>query len=1089
MLRLAITLVTVVMLAFAAQGTLSVLLSPDPREGNSIAIEAFENNTSSESHGRLFLDSVLADGRVLDWDIASQIVGWEQVAGRESPTPILRKLNSIHAALNFKARRFLAVFRANDWYGSIRISRNGAPLRTIDVKSSGQPEHFITVEDPVVFPSTLILVAAGACFGLCALWFAPIRAHRASVPWLVFFLSALHLLYWAGQSIGFSEDSRVYVRTVPEVFSAGIPAYFPPGYPALIALIGEIAGGNLGTWLTLLQHGMTVCGAVWLYLLLGRFISDQLALAGSVLAGALATPLMMAQAVMSEAATFFAMAGTLYFCVRAVETGKLRFMAIAGFLIGWSATLRVVPLAALFPAILLLYYFSSKNSFRLSFVTTTIAAITILLPVSWFFYKSGRPILSSSTGLHLFNRVVHEQKLLDSNGPATRQLLSLLPNQDPREFHHWEITEQSGLRKLPYDQKELLLRTVSLEAFYKYPCSFLTYTLQLASRIFLASPVYGTPTWGFPPGINPAIENVPPLGPTAASLSWRLTAERFQIFIWPTIFWAAIAGVLIELLTRRRMVLLALAWVPFGYLVATASLESFDPRYNTVVAPFWAMLAILPLEFVLRAAQRFLPSPVSSPRVFGIPQQPYQMRAANDDSSAGPPKMWIGLAIVMLGALAVAATFLHDFTVFDSRTVQWLGGTVLHPVLGAYYQPNSSARTVYPDNPRHYFDEPDSYERRWLLDIHDPGSEAKLTFMQGSPRTLTVEVTRAGKPELWHVQLREPGLALQKTTYELAFRARANATRTIVAGISQGHGPWKNLGLFRQVDLGPEWKEFKQTFVPSSSDQNAQIHLDVGAATTPVEFSEVTLRRLSDGAVIEPALLPEYSVSYRFNHLGCRGNDYAIPRPDNHRRILVIGGSFALGVGVHEPDTFEARLEQSLNGSQKDSSARAYDVINCGVNGYNTQQQRLFYELIGSRYQPDTVLLVMAPDDDRSWPERFYTLNVKEVLKLQDECVRDHARLVIALFRNAPLAGNWANLVSTVSGSLEHKGIPMIDLGVDLMREHNVPELAVDTRYDADPNEIAHASAAGQIERFLRREGLFGGEPRTPAVERKSEFR
>ncbi len=74
--------------------------------------------------------------------------------------------------------------------------------------------------------------------------------------------------FWAAQCIGTTNDSPGYVEAVSEFFREGQPGYFPPGYPALLGLVGSLSGDNLGKWVTLIQHGMVVLGAVWIHLLL-----------------------------------------------------------------------------------------------------------------------------------------------------------------------------------------------------------------------------------------------------------------------------------------------------------------------------------------------------------------------------------------------------------------------------------------------------------------------------------------------------------------------------------------------------------------------------------------------------------------------------------------------------------------------------------------------------------------------------------------------------------------------------------------------------------------------------------------------------
>jgi hypothetical protein len=179
----------------------------------------------------------------------------------------------------------------------------------------------------------------------------------------------------------------------------------------------------------------------------------------------------------------------------------------------------------------------------------------------------------------------------------------------------------------------------------------------------------------------------------------------------------------------------------------------------------------------------------------------------------------------------------------------------------------------------------------------------------------------------------------------------------------------------------------------------------------------------------------------------------------------------------------------------------------------------MLYELTDHRYEPNVVLLMMVFNDDRSWtddvrlgyfhvpdkaesllfswrlvqglryegsrPKPDFKPNVREILKLNESCRRQKARLAVVFFRNAslvlpgeaskpyPAESVWGNLITTVSAGLKGTGIPLLDLGEALLREHNYKELEVHPQYDGHPNEIGHRIAAEELELFLTRQGLL----------------
>jgi len=255
-----------------------------------------------------------------------------------------------------------------------------------------------------------------------------------------------------------------------------------------------------------------------------------------------------------------------------------------------------------------------------------------------------------------------------------------------------------------------------------------------------------------------------------------------------------------------------------------------------------------------------------------------------------------------------------------------------------------------------------------------------------------------------------------------------------------------------------------------------------------------------------PSSATEYSVTYSLNALGCRGRDVPIPRPQDRKRILVLGGSSAFGVGVREPDTFAARLESTINALPQQSAGRGYDVINCGATGYATREQRLFYELIAFRYGADVVLLSMTDHDNLSRRDELrlgyvhqiakyerlllsvrlfqyarhegrrpfdYSGTLEELSKLDASCRARGARLAVVLFGSSRISPHWNDFAKIVTAKLQGTSINVLDLGLVLAKEDPARVLTVHP-LDANPNEIAHRSAAEEIEHFLRRQRLIG---------------
>ena len=105
-------------------------------------------------------------------------------------------------------------------------------------------------------------------------------------------------------------------------------------------------------------------------------------------------------------------------------------------------------------------------------------------------------------------------------------------------------------------------------------------------------------------------------------------------------------------------------------------------------------------------------------------------------------------------------------------------------------------------------------------------------------------------------------------------------------------------------------------------------------------------------------------VDYRINALGLRGPERA-RKAAGTRRVLLVGDSYAFGLGVAEGDSIAARLEERLNAAPAGGGeARArVEVVNCGVPAYQTEQERLLLERVGFALEPDVVVLLYFAND------------------------------------------------------------------------------------------------------------------------------
>jgi hypothetical protein len=105
---------------------------------------------------------------------------------------------------------------------------------------------------------------------------------------------------------------------------------------------------------------------------------------------------------------------------------------------------------------------------------------------------------------------------------------------------------------------------------------------------------------------------------------------------------------------------------------------------------------------------------------------------------------------------------------------------------------------------------------------------------------------------------------------------------------------------------------------------------------------------------------PDGSVTHTTNSLGFRGPEFSRAKPDATLRIAALGDSFTLGEGVHDSDTYPARLERVL---ARENPGRRVEVQNWGVGGYNTVQTAALFESLVLEYAPDVVVLGFTVND------------------------------------------------------------------------------------------------------------------------------
>ena len=111
-----------------------------------------------------------------------------------------------------------------------------------------------------------------------------------------------------------------------------------------------------------------------------------------------------------------------------------------------------------------------------------------------------------------------------------------------------------------------------------------------------------------------------------------------------------------------------------------------------------------------------------------------------------------------------------------------------------------------------------------------------------APRVAGHRLWSKGRKGGLNPQFSQARLVVKKDTpYTLCVWLRADAKRTIRFNCMQAHNPYKQLGFYATVDVGPEWQQHRFTFVPKEDEPNARITV-TGLQPGTYELAEISLR-------------------------------------------------------------------------------------------------------------------------------------------------------------------------------------------------------------------------------------------------------
>jgi glycosyltransferase involved in cell wall biosynthesis len=127
------------------------------------------------------------------------------------------------------------------------------------------------------------------------------------------------------------------------------------------------------------------------------------------------------------------------------------------------------------------------------------------------------------------------------------------------------------------------------------------------------------------------------------------------------------------------------------------------------------------------------------------------------------------------------------------------------------------------------------------------GNLARLTF-PGNGGGVRVEIVQLGSRQPFDLQINLPHLTVTANErYTVSCRGRADSARPAFLGFARARAPWSGLGLYREIRLDEQWREFRLEFVASDTERDGRIHFDLGGEAASVDVAEVRLEPHSPG--------------------------------------------------------------------------------------------------------------------------------------------------------------------------------------------------------------------------------------------------
>lgn len=172
--------------------------------------------------------------------------------------------------------------------------------------------------------------------------------------------------------------------------------------------------------------------------------------------------------------------------------------------------------------------------------------------------------------------------------------------------------------------------------------------------------------------------------------------------------------------------------------------------------------------------------------------------------------------------------------------------------------------------------------------------------------------------------------------------------------------------------------------------------------TDPNRFDVYASRNMLENRFEEPLFIPHSSLGYannpnysygakKHNSHGFRGEEVLNPKPEGTIRIVCLGGSTTYSFGVEDDKhTYPFLLQEALRSRNIDA-----EVINAGVEGYNSLQSYINYLEKVEELEPDMLIVYHGINDIWTrtvWPPESYVADQSGAFARVDTPVYNYLR-------------------------------------------------------------------------------------------------